>query len=500
MANDDLCYFSAAELAHRLRQQKVSSVEVIDALKERIDRLNPRLNAYFTLDLENARRDAEMKHRMRKEHPHGDLGPLHGVPVAIKDDLEVKGLRCTDGSRLCLGYVPDFDDVTVARLKKAGAIVLGKTHEPEFGHKGTTDNRLGEDGKKVTTVTPWHLGRTSGGSSGGSAAAVAAGLAYLALGTDIAGSVRIPASCCGIVAIKPTFGLVPRVPSGNAFTLWASGPLGRRVADVALALQVLAGPHPGDRFSLPHLPHDAFRLDGPLPELKILWCPNPTGVEPEPEVARAAHKALDDLARHSKRQVRVEEAKAPLIPADAADALIKSLTVLFRTGSLGECMEGAKLASLADFVSVADQMSPTYRDFVTPAWEVTLKEYLLAQAAVTDFCEKTAPALFAGYDLIATPTLAVPPFDKDLPLGPEAVSGRKIDARMGWAFTWPFNLTGEPAVSLPCGWTEKENLPIGLQLVGRRGQDGLVLRAAAAVERLVSPTYRRPPPNPPGTK
>jgi Asp-tRNA(Asn)/Glu-tRNA(Gln) amidotransferase A subunit family amidase len=241
---DDLCYLSAADLAARLRARKLSPVEVIDALAERIMRLNPKLNAYVTLDLANARKDAEMKHKMRREHPDGDLGLLHGVPVAIKDDLEVKGLRFTCGSRLREKEIGKSDDLTVARLRKAGAIILGKTNEPEFGHKGTTDNKL-----FGTTPTPWNLERTEGGSSGGSAAAVAAGLAYLALGTDIGGSVRIPASCCGIVGLKPSFGRVPRVPADNAFvTQWYIGPLARTVADTALALRVLAGPD--DRLKL----------------------------------------------------------------------------------------------------------------------------------------------------------------------------------------------------------------------------------------------------------
>src|SRR5262245_7233952 len=167
---DDLCFLSAVQLAAAVRARKVSPVEVIDALAERIKKLNPKLNAYVTLDLDNARRDAEMKHQMRKEHPDGDLGPLHGVPVAIKDDLEVAGLRFTCGSRLREKEVGKSDDLTVARLRKAGAIILGKTNEPEFGHKGVTDNKL-----FGTTPTPWHRERTAGGSSGGSAAAVAAG-------------------------------------------------------------------------------------------------------------------------------------------------------------------------------------------------------------------------------------------------------------------------------------------------------------------------------------
>ena len=166
----DICYLTALDLAAMIRDRKVSPVDVVDALAERIKKLNPKLNAYITLDLTNARQDAEMKHRMRREHPDGDLGLLHGVPVAIKDDLEVEGLRFTCGSRLREKEIGKSDDLTVARLRKAGAIILGKTNEPEFGHKGVTDTKL-----VGTTPTPWNREYTAGGSSGGSAAAVAAG-------------------------------------------------------------------------------------------------------------------------------------------------------------------------------------------------------------------------------------------------------------------------------------------------------------------------------------
>src|SRR5262245_10498112 len=285
---DDLCYLCAVDLAARIRARKVSPVEVIDVLADRIKRLNPKLNAYVTLDLENARKDAQMKHKMRQQHPDGDLGLLHGVPVAIKDDLEVKGLRFTCGSRLREKEIGKSDDLTVTRLRQAGAIILGKTNEPEFGHKRVTDNNL-----FGTTPTPWNHDRTAGGSSGASAAAVAAGLAYLALGTDIAGSVRIPASCCGVVGLKPSFGRVPRVPGYNAFvTQWYIGPLARTVADTALALRVLAGSDDRDPFSLPALGEKDLSLAGDLRGLKLTYCPRPTGVPVETEVAQAAEKTV----------------------------------------------------------------------------------------------------------------------------------------------------------------------------------------------------------------
>jgi Asp-tRNA(Asn)/Glu-tRNA(Gln) amidotransferase A subunit family amidase len=462
---DDLCFLSAVDLAAQIRARTVSPVEVIDALAERIRRLNPTLNAYITLDLENARKDAEMKHTMRQQHPDGDLGPLHGVPVAIKDDLEVAGLRFTCGSRLRENVTGKSDDLTVARLRQAGAIILGKTNEPEFGHKGVTDNTL-----FGTTPTPWNLGRTAGGSSGGSAAAVAAGMAYLALGTDIAGSIRKPASCCGIVGHKPSFGRIPRVPGYNAFvTQWFVGPLARSVADTALALRVLAGPDDRDPFSLPALGQDELSLGGDLRGLRLTFCPSPTGGPVEPEVAEAAEKATRPLEKHG---VKVALRKEPL-PRAPQDALM----VIFRAVSLAD----AGIADEADFQKKRALLTDTFATFVEPGLKLTLGDYLAAQSSLTTFLEQLAPGYWKDCDVLATPTLAVPPFSTQLPLGPDRVAGQKIDPHLGWGFTWPFNVTGQPAVSIPCGWTA-DGLPLGLQLVGRRGQDGLVLRVAAAIE------------------
>jgi Asp-tRNA(Asn)/Glu-tRNA(Gln) amidotransferase A subunit family amidase len=472
---DDLCFLPAVDLAAQIRARKVSSVEVVDAITDRVKRLNPKLNAYVTLDLENARKDAEMKHKMRQQHPEGDLGPLHGVPVAIKDDLEVAGLRFTCGSRLREKEIGKSDDLTVARLRKAGAIILGKTNEPEFGHKGVTDNKL-----FGTTPTPWNREYTAGGSSGGSAAAVAAGMAYLALGTDIAESVRIPASCCGIVGLKASFARVPRVPGYNAFvTQWYIGPLARTVADTALALRVLAGPDDRDPFSLPALGDKELSLEGDLRGLQVAFCPRPTGGPVEPVVAEAAEKTTRLL---EKRGVKVVPHKEPL-----PQAPLDALRVVFCASALAD----AGITDEADFRKKRDFLTETFAAFVEPGLKLTLRDYLEAQAEVTTFLEQSAPDYWKDCDVLAVPTLAVPPFSTKLKLGPEQIRGEKVDPQVGWAFTWPFNLTGQPAISIPCGWT-KDELPLGLQLVGRRGADGLVLRVAAAIEALAPWSDRRP--------
>ena len=470
--NSDLCFLPATRLADDIRAGKVSPVEAVEAVAERIERLNSKLNAYVTLDLDNARKEAVVKHKMRD----GDRGPLHGIPVAIKDDLGVKGLRFTCGSRLREREIADHDDLTVARLRQAGAIVLGKTNEPEFGHKGITENKL-----FGTTPTPWNLKCTAGGSSGGSAAAVAAGLAYLALGTDIAGSVRIPASCCGIVGLKATLGRIPRVPGYNAFvTQWFIGPLARTVADTALALRVLAGPDDRDPFALPAMSDTELSLDGSLSGLRLTFCPQPTGVPVEPEVAAAADRTVHLLEQRGVK-IAVREKPLPLAPLEA-------LRVLFRAVSLAD----AGIQDEADFAAKRPLLTDTFAAFIEPGLGMTLADYLMAQSQLTTFLEEAAPEYWQDCDILATPTLAVPPFAADLPLGPEQVSGQKIDPQMEWAFTWPFNLTGQPAVSIPCGWTA-EGLPMGLQLAGRRGDDGLVLRVAAAIEALAPWSHRRPP-------
>ena len=480
------CFLPAVELAARIRAKRVSAAAVVGILLKRIERLNGTLNAYVTVDEKGARAAAHVADQAVQHN--ADLKPLHGVPIAVKDDLAVKGLPCTNGSRLCAGKPVNYDDLVVERLRKAGAIILGKTHLPEFGHKGTTDNVLGPGGARLVTVNPWDVRRTPGGSSGGSAAAVAAGLAFLAVGTDVAGSVRIPASFCGIVGHKPTFGLIPRVPAGNAFSFWVSGPLARTVADVRLALTVLAGPDERDRSCLLDGPEDADPLRDRV-GLRVAWCRAPAGVTAEQEVEKAALAALDRLTASGR--ARVVQYQRPLLSARRSMALKGALQTLFRTECLAELLASAGLKGKAEYDKQADKLSPSFRTFVDAAWKLSLQDYLAAEAAVTEFCEEEAGDWFDGIDLIATPTVAVPAFDKDLEQGPAKIDGRAADPHLDWCFTWLFNLTGHPAVSVPCGWT-RDGLPLGLQLVGRRGEDGLVLWAAAALEKAVPWSGRRP--------
>jgi Asp-tRNA(Asn)/Glu-tRNA(Gln) amidotransferase A subunit family amidase len=482
------CFLPAADLAERIRKGTVNPVDVIDSIVKQIEKHNPKLNAFIYLDAKAARAEAEMKATMFKQHPQMPLGPLFGVPVAIKDDLFTAGFPTTMGSRLMPTDKTKSDDLLVARLKEAGAIVVGKTHEPEFGHKGVTNNVMGPNGARLETVTPWDTNKTAGGSSGGSAAAVAAGMAYVALGTDIAGSVRIPASCCGVVALKPTFGLIPRVPGGNAFTLWMPGPIARTAADVALAMKVLAGSDPRDRFSYPAPPAADWDTSKKPDKPRVLWCVSPTGCPVDDEVAGLCLEAVRGLVKATGGKL-IE--KKELIPRKQARGFLASLTSAFAAGSLAEFRYYTEHKDRKAFDEIEDKLSPSFRKFVEPAWAVTLDDYLLAQVGVTTFCETRGAELFAEADIVATPTIAVPPPDKNLELGPEAINGTPIDPHLEWVFTWPFNLTGDPAVSVPCGLTKK-GLPVGLQLAAPRGRDGLILRAAAVVEAATGWKDKRP--------
>src|SRR5262249_35452487 len=291
MASDDLCWVPALELAELIRSKKVSPLEVTDAVLARIERVNPTLNAFCALTADEARdaaQAAEVSVMTGEE-----LGPLHGVPVSVKDLVFTRRVPTTGGSRLFADHVPEEDAVAVERLKGAGAIILGKTNTAEFGHKAVTDNPL-----FGITRNPWSSSLTSGGSSGGSAAAVAAGMGPLALGTDDGGSIRIPASFCGIYGLKPSFG---RVPRGAGFPGWETlspaGPLTRAVRDAALVLDALAGPDDRDRFSLPADAGPSYleSCEGGLAGLSVAWSADLGHAIVDPEVAEICAKAAEDF-------------------------------------------------------------------------------------------------------------------------------------------------------------------------------------------------------------
>jgi aspartyl-tRNA(Asn)/glutamyl-tRNA(Gln) amidotransferase subunit A len=457
----------AARLAERIARKELSPVEVVDEVLGRIERLNGRLNAFCTVTAESARADARRaEEALMRGAP---LGRLHGVPFSVKDTLDTAGVRTTMASARFADRVPDADALVVARLRQAGAILLGKTTTPEMAHKGVTDSAL-----FGVTPNPWAPGYTAGGSSGGAAVAVAAGLGPLAVGTDEGGSIRIPASYCGVVGLKPTFGLVPRVPVGVAEMLTHLGPLCRTVEDAALFLSVTAGRDDRDGWSLPVEPLDYTRaLARPPERLRVAWSPRLGYAAVDPEVLRVTDLAVRQLTALGWT---VEEADPGFDdPADVANA--------FRHPGLA--------AALADdFERERARTDPTLVALIEAGRRMTAVDVARA-AGRRHALWATLARFFTTYDLLATPAVAVPPFPVGQP-PPLRVDGRAVGPR-GWiAFTYPFNLTGVPAIVVPAGSTAA-GLPVGLQLVGRRLDDARLLAAAAAFERAAPWADRWPP-------
>jgi aspartyl-tRNA(Asn)/glutamyl-tRNA(Gln) amidotransferase subunit A len=422
----------------------------------RIERLNPKLNAFVTLYPERTRAAAQAAERavMAGEA----LGPLHGVPVSIKDTHWVQGIRNTAGSKLLSEFVPNEDAPAVERLEAAGAINIGKTNTPEFGWRGTTDNLL-----FGATKNPWDTSRTPGGSSGGAAAAVAAGMGPLAIGGDGAGSIRIPASFCGLVGLKPTFGRVPNFPpAAMNESVVHTGPITRTVRDAALLLDAIAGPHRRDPFSLPRGNADFLTgLEDGVRGLRVAWSADLGFLPPEREtgeIARAAASAFEELG------VSVEEAELRF--ADAEWIL--------------DTLWGANRAAqhAAQPPEVKAQMDPGLVAYAEAHRHISLDDYGRAVAARQGVTDKLS-RFFERYDLLLTPTVALPAFPLGL-INPEAVAGKAVP-HLGWSLTYPFNWSGQPAISVPAGATAA-GLPVGLQIVGRRLDDATVLRAAYAFE------------------
>ena len=464
MHSDALAYLSAIDLADLIRRKQVSPVEVVGALLDRIELVNPRLNAYCTVTADAARTAARAAEAAALR---GDpLGPLCGVPFSVKDLVITRGVRTAFGSRIYEHHIPDEDAPVVERLCTAGAIMVGKTTTPEFGWKGATDSPL-----TGISRNPWDLTKTPGGSSGGAAAAVAAGLAPLAVGTDGGGSIRIPASFCGVFGLKPTCGLVPVYPTPNTGTLSHVGPMTRSVRDAALMLQVLAGPDDRDPLSFPATGIDfTGGLDDGIRGLRVAWSPTFGYAKVAPEVrvlAEAAARRFQDLG------CQVEEVERVFADPDPIWA------PLFYAGVA---------ARLEPFLAEwRDRIDPGLLEVVAEGSRLRGTDLIQAGFARAAFYQEVR-RLFERYDLLLSPTLAVPPFAAGMERPPDYPAG----SRLSWvAFTYPFNLTGHPAATVPCGFTA-DGLPIGLQIVAGRLQDHLVLRASATFEAAMPWAEKRP--------
>lgn len=452
-----LAFTPAWELVEMIKSKRLSPVELTAAILRRIEHLNPRLNAYLTLAEEQAMEAArQAEAALTKQN---DLGLLHGLPISIKDLCNTKGIRTTFGSLVYKDFVPDEDDIVVKRLKAAGAIIVGKTNTPEFGFAAVTENKLGDPCRN-----PWNSERTSGGSSGGAASSVAAGIGPLALGNDGGGSIRIPASFCGVYGIKPTGGRVPFDPDpvyGLLNELPCHGPITRTVRDAALMMNVLSGPDSVDYTCIRTVPPNFLEaLNGSRRQLRIAWSSDLGYAVVDPEV-----KSIAETALHIFEQLGhdVEEAKPATGSPFCAWEVIATSGHYITKGSLLD----EQADKLTDYNRSALEFARKLSGAeVARAWGEVLKW----RGAMLDFFEK--------YDLLITPTTAVPAF----PIGEK---NREFGhGLVDWAFvpfTAIFNCTGNPAATVPCGFSS-DGLPVGLQIVAKLESDIEVLRISAAFE------------------
>jgi aspartyl-tRNA(Asn)/glutamyl-tRNA(Gln) amidotransferase subunit A len=446
----DLWALSATSLLEGFRKRTLSPVEVAQAVLKRIEAFNPRLNAFNLVSdrfIEDARASEA---RWSAGQPRG---LLDGVPVSIKDIILTKGWPTLRGSKAIDPKGPWNDDApATARLREHGAVLMGKTTTPEFGWKGVTDSPL-----TGITRNPWNPDKTPGGSSGGAVAAVAAGMGPLAVGTDGGGSIRIPCSFTGLFGIKPSFGRVPAWPLSPFGTVAHVGPITREVTDAALMLTVLSQPDARDWHALPYEPRD-YRagLEAGVQDLRIAYSSNLGYATVDPEVealVRDSVKIFADLG------ARVEEKHPGFENAEP----------VFRM----HWFSGA--AALVRSLKDRTQVDPGLLEVAAQGEKVTASDLLEAQMR-RGALGMHMNLFHRDYDLLVTPTLAVPAFG----VGREYPEGHK--RWTDWTpFTYPFNLTGQPAASIPCGFTQA-GLPVGLHLVGPRFADALVLRAARAFE------------------
>ena len=455
---------SARELIDHYSRRTLSPVEVTAALLERISSVNPSLNAFVTVTVESALAQARKAEALYGE---GSAPPLAGIPFSLKDLTPTKGIRTTRGSLLYENWIPDFDVPLTERLYAAGAVLLGKTNTPEFGWKGDSGNRV-----CGPTHNPWQHGRTAGGSSGGSAAAVAAGLGPLSQGTDGAGSIRIPACFCGVYGLKPSFGLVPQYPTSLVEPFSHAGPITRTVGDAALMLNVMRGADPRDKLSWPDQTDYVVEMQGSIKGLRVAFSPDLGYAAVDPEVREMVTKAAH---RFAEMGCEVEEKHPGLTdPWDLVD-------LIWSTAFAG--------AYLKDFATVRDQLDPGLVSVIEAGHQVSAAALAAAHQARIAYYQSWRNFM-QDYDLFLSPTLPVTAF----PAGdhhPGSINNQQT-TYLGWtAFTYPFNTTGQPAATLPCGFATN-GLPVGLQIVGRYRDDRTVLRASAAFEAIAPWVDQKP--------
>ena len=474
---DDLCYMTATELARAFHSHTTSPVELVTALLDRIERLNPKVNAFVTLLGEQALAQAEAAERRLMSGE--TVGPLCGLPVMVKDLTPTAGVRTTFGSCHYSEYVPEEDAPIWARLKAADAILLGKTTTPEFGEHSITESPL-----TGVTNNPWDLSRTVGGSSGGSAAALAAGFGPLATGSDGGGSIRVPSAFCGVVGLKPSPGRVPLGPEGSPYdTVSVVGPMTRTVADTALLLTAVAGPDPYNPVSLPEQGVDYLALleNASVKGLRIALSQDLGN----PPIESGVSAALERAAEAFERELEAEVEEVDLQLPDPFDYFVHwwapQIALEFDefVTSIGADPSGSH---------------PLFQEVVAEGRAMSAVEYAQVQYRQRASIHKAFAEVFADYDLLLMPTTPMAAFPHPGPEGgPLEVAGRssKYPALENQRCTEAIAHAGYPAITVPCGFTQ-EGLPVGLQIAAGHGCDADVLRAAAAFERATPWQSRRP--------
>lgn len=463
MADLELCYTPAIELARRIRARELSPVEVVQNALDRCAEVEPHINAFVHLDAGRALAEAETAERAVTDG--AQLGPLHGVPVSVKDLIEVAGMPCGYGSLTMKGHVPTADAPSIERLRRAGAIVIGKTTTSEFGYRGYTKSLVHGNTRNI-----WDLSRTPGGSSGGAVSSVAAGVTPLAIGTDGGGSIRSPAAFTGLVGIKAQFGRIPVYPASATATIAHVGPIARTVADAALALAVTAGPDPRDHTSLLPALGD---LDAPLPDparLRVAFSPTLGYARVDPEIAEIVAGAVNRLTAVVPAIEIVEE-----VCPDPAEILA--------TEFIAGC--SARLGDLVD--TSPELIDPPLVQAIRRIRQRGLDDYARVLRRRFEHRDTMRP-FFERFDVLLTPTTPVPAW----PIEHEGVPPGHEDATVWSYFTYPFNLSGQPACSVPCGFTAN-GLPVGLQIAVRLLEEPLMIAFALRCEEVLGAAGRRPP-------
>jgi len=462
----DLAYTPATDLIARIRSKALSPVEVTRAVLERIEQTNPKINAFVTVTGDTALVAARAAESavMKGER----LGPLHGVPVSIKDLALVKDVPAKFGSAVFEQRIGEVDAPFVRRLREAGAILTGKTSTPEFGWKALGDSPL-----TGITRNPWNTAMTSGGSSAGAGAAAAAGLGPLHQGSDGAGSVRVPSAFCGIYGLKPTFGRVPMWPVSNTDSASHVGPMTRTVADAALMLAVMAGPDDWDRQSLDAPPADYVgRLRDGVKGLRVGWSLDLGCCRVDPEIGQVARRAAEAFQELGST---VEDAKVSL--PDTREMIHLTWNAHY-AGNYAPFLEKFRA-----------RMDPGLVAALEDGRRYTAEAYVEMRGRKHAYCDAVR-ALFDTYDLLLTPTVSVAAFEVGL-LNPAHFPQHAWDWFPWAGFSYPFNFTGQPAATVPAGFTAS-GMPVGLQIVGRRLADLQVLQASAAFEEARPWAAKRP--------